>query len=118
MGKSRADYQNERLDRKIDMVDFDGVFDDETTFTSQFMSQACDCEGISGQKPIDTLFENTIEDCIEAPRSDLGPRPYKAGQADNPHNPRFGATTPPNHSGVDNPAPVDTKKYLYPHRRY
>ena len=118
MGKPRHDYQDERLARPMDTLDTDSILDVPQTFTEEFASYACECEGISGMKYIDTEFDNFVEDCIQSPRSDMGERPYSPGVADNPHNERFGATTPPAHAGVDNPAPVDTKKYLYPHRRY
>jgi hypothetical protein len=113
-----SDYQDERLGRPLDMLDTDELQERETSFTSDFKSFACEHEGVSGLRNIDTLFENTVEDISEMVRSDMGDRPYKPGTSNNPHNPRFGATTPPNHAGVDNPAPWDTKKYLYPQRRY
>jgi hypothetical protein len=112
------DYQDDRLGRPIDMLDMDELQERSTSFTSDFQSFACECEGVSGLRNIDTLFENTVEDISEMVRSDMDDRPYKPGVADNPHNPRFGATTPPAHAGVDNPAPWDKKKYLYPQRRY
>lgn len=112
------DYQDDRLGRPIDMLDMDELQEGLTSFTEDFQSFACECEGVSGLRNIDTLFENTVEDISEQVRSDMGDRPYKPGVADNPHNPRFGATTPPNHAGVDKPAAWDKKKYLYPQRRY
>jgi len=118
MGKPRYDYQNERLARPMDTLDSDAILDGPATFSEEFAEYACECEGISGMKYIDTEFDNFVMDETEMPRSAMGERPYKPGVADNPHNERFGATTPPNHSGVDNPAPVDTKKFLYPQRRY
>ena len=90
------------------------------TFEQKFQAQANLEEGINGQEMIDTLFENTVELCIENPRSDMGERPYTPGVIGDGfqhYNPRYGANDPM-HEGVDNPAPVDEKKGLYPHRRY
>lgn len=36
---------------------------------AQFHANASIDEGVSGRKPIDTLFENTSEDYIDSPRS-------------------------------------------------
>lgn len=113
------DYQDDRLGRTPDMIDTDEVMA-PASLTDAFCANQCDVDGVSGKLPVDTTFENFVEPCIETPRSDMGERPYRAGEL-NPgasHNPRYGAVTPPNHEGVDNPAPRDLKKRLYPHRRY
>ena len=111
-------YTDDSLGRPVDTLDMDQMSYEGASLEEEFREYACPIEGVSGLKSIDSSFENTVEAKVGAPRSDRGPRPYKPGKTDNPHNSRFGATTPPNHAGVDNPAPVDTKSYLYPQRRY
>ncbi len=117
------DYQDDRLGRPMDTLDMDPILDpaqSSPTFEERFQANACMMDGCNGQEMIDTLFENTVELCIENPRSDMGERPYKPGAIGDGfqhYNPRYGANKPM-HEGVDNPAPVDEKKGLYPHRRY
>lgn len=91
---------NEDLAVDVEMIDDDNMHGVE----SQFHDNACICEGVSGSKPIDTLYENTSEDKIDAPRSARMDVPIKGKM--------------PNHEGTDNPAPVCTNEYMYPHRRY
>jgi hypothetical protein len=113
------DYQDDRLGRPVDTIDTDEIMP-PASLTDAFCAHQCDVDGVSGKLPVDTTFENFVEPCVETPRSDMGERPYREGVAagGNVHNPRYGAITPPNHEGVDNPAPHDLKKPLYPHRRY
>ena len=68
MGKPRHDYQNERLARPMDTLDTDSILDAPQTFDEEFASYACECEGISGMKYIDTEFDNFVEDTIQSPR--------------------------------------------------
>lgn len=114
-----VDYQDDRLGRPIDTLDTDEI-SPPLSLEEEFRMSSSEKDGVNGKMKIDTLFENTVEPCIEMPRSQMHERPYRAGKLDDGvnHNPRFGAITPPNHEGVDNPAPVDLKKGLYPHRRY
>tara|TARA_Y100000310_G_C20251393_1_gene609266 strand:- start:51 stop:356 length:306 start_codon:yes stop_codon:yes gene_type:complete len=93
-------YTDERLGIPGAMVDDDNMNGVE----AQFSANASLEEGISGQKPIDTLFENTSEDDIDAPRSARSEVALR-GKI-------------PEHEGVDNPAPVQVNKYDYPHRKY
>jgi len=71
---------------------------------SVFVKNADIVDGHSGRKQIDTRFENYSEAEVNAPRSCL----------DNPEI----RGMKPNHSGVDNPAPVSIDRNQYPHRRY
>ena len=59
-------YTDERLGIPGAMVDDDNM---NYGVEAQFDSGASLEEGLSGRKPIDTLFENTSEDEVDAPRS-------------------------------------------------
>ena len=113
------DYQDDRLGRPHDTLDTDEM-PPPLSLEEEFHMSGGEEDGVCGKLKIDTLFENMVEPCIDMPRSQMQERPYRAGELDDGvnHNPRFGAITPPNHEGVNNPAPVDLKKGQYPHRRY
>jgi len=100
------DYQDDRLGRPVDTLDMDEITE-RVPLEAAFHANQCDEDGCSGKLPIDTTFENFVEPCVDRPRSDEG-------------EPDFGARKGgvPNHSGTENPAPVDMKKSMYPHRRY
>jgi len=93
-------YTDEMLGTPDNMIDDDNCCGVE----EQFSEQASLMEGVSGRKSIDTLYDNTSQDKVNAPRSARRDVPVK------------GMT--PNHEGVNNPAPVSTNDYEYPHRRY
>ncbi len=76
----------------------------ESDVEAVFHANAGVDEGISGQKPIDTLFENFSQDIVDHPRSTRKDVPIGGLM--------------PNHEGVDNPAPVPVDLHNYPHRRY
>ncbi len=74
-------YTDERLGIPRDMVDEDNM---NYGVEAQFDAGASMEEGVSGRKPIDTSFENTSEDTIDAPRS--GERaPVQVNAGDYPH---------------------------------
>ena len=93
-------YTNDNLAIAPNMVDEDNMHGVE----SQFYSGASINEGISGQKPIDTNYENFSQDIVDAPRS--ARKDVKI------------AGMMPSHSGVNSPAPVCVDLGEYPHRRY
>ena len=95
-----SNYTNENLIIAPDMIDGDNM----SSVEGQFNSGASIDEGIGGQKPIDTSFENFSQDIVDSPRS---------ARKDSPI-----AGMKPNHEGVNNPAPVCTDLGQYPHRRY
>lgn len=70
-----------------DMIISPEMMDDDYTVQGQFRAGSSLGEGVSGCKPIDTMFENTDVDQVESPRE--------------------GST----------PAPRDLIPYMYPHRR-
>ena len=113
------DYEWDAHDQPIDMVDHDGLM---VKTERDFHARQNLDEGINGQCPIDTLYDNTREFFVTRPRSDCtdDPAEYGAYSGDpTPHyNERYAPVGAPNHEGVDNPAPVDLKKHLYSHRRY
>lgn len=83
------------------MNDYDNM---EPNVEAVFHANAGVDEGVSGQKPIDTLFENFSQDIVDNPRSTRKDVPIGGLM--------------PNHEGVDNPAPVPVDLSNYPHRRY
>ena len=93
-------YTDEKLGTPDNMIDDDNCCSVE----EQFVECASLEEGVSGCKPIDTLYDNTSEDRINAPRSARRDVPI-AGMT-------------PNHEGVNNPAPIGIGDYEYPHRSY
>ncbi len=100
------DYQDDRLGRPADTLDMDEI-NEVVPMEAAFHNNQSEVDGVNGKLPIDTLFENTVEPCVDRPRSD-DPEPN--------FGPRKGGT--PNHEGTNNPAPMDLKKGMYPHRRY
>jgi hypothetical protein len=96
-----TDYMDDRLG--ISEYDSDQMAD----MTEEFFQGRSSLEdGVSGQKPIDTRFENTSEDRVCCPRSDMDDPVLDV------------VDERPNHSGVDKPAGQDIDRYQYPHRRY
>lgn len=73
---------------RIQIAEIDSDEWREQTIIGQFASNASSLEGVSGRKPIDTLYENTDEDIFEM---------VKSGNS-------------------DTPAPIDVKSGRYPHR--
>jgi hypothetical protein len=73
---------------------FDVDSDNGQDCCSEFKAGASMEEGVAGRKKIDTTFENTSEDIVDAPRSDRG-----------------GVAT------ADQPAPRPMDLYKFPHRR-
>lgn len=61
-------------------------------------------DGTAGRLRIDTTYENITEDYVDHPRSASPTLPVRGIEAD--------------HSGIDNPAPINVKRYKYPHREY
>lgn len=74
---------NEGFAISPEMVDEDNL----QTAEQRFKAGANLKEGVSGRKPIDTLYENTSDDVVD--------------------NPREGST----------PAPISLNSGMYPHRR-
>lgn len=73
-------YTDERLGIPGAMVDDDNMDGVE----AQFKSNASIDEGVSGRKSIDTLFENTSETDIDAPRSG-DDAPVQINKYEHPH---------------------------------
>lgn len=96
-----TDYMDDRLG--ISEYDED-QFADMTE--ENFQSKSSLVDGVSGRKAIDTRFENTSEDEVCCPRSDMDDPVLDV------------VDKRPNHSGVDKPAAVSIDRYQYPHRRY
>ncbi len=82
-------YQDDQLARPGDMMDTDSFYN-PATLEEDFKLNASMVDGVSGKLPIDTLYENTVQTDVGAPRSQL--------QGD--------------------PPPDDEKWWLYPHRDY
>lgn len=97
-----SEYTNDNLIIGPNMVDEDNM---DFGVEAQFRAEACIEDGCSGQKSIDTLYENFSQDQVDVPRSTL---PELA----------VGRSGVPNHEGTNNPAPVCTDLHNYPHRRY
>jgi hypothetical protein len=97
-----SEYTNDNLIIGPNMVDEDNMADG---VEAQFTAQACIEDGCSGQKSIDTLYENFSQDIVDVPRSTI---PELA----------VGRSGVPNHEGTNNPAPLCTDLHNYPHRRY
>lgn len=113
-----SSYQWDAHDQPMDMIDMDGLM---VKTEGEFRARASRDEGISGQCPIDTTYDNTREFFVAEPRSTLTDRPIKSEGG--PGEPggwgqRLAWGGRPNHEGVGNPAPVDVKAHLYPQRRY
>ena len=64
-----------------EMIDEDNV----QGFEGRFKSNASAVEGVSGQKSIDTLFENTSQDYVENPREGSTPAPLSENDLMFPH---------------------------------
>ena len=72
-------YTDERLGIPDAMVDDDNMAGVE----AQFKAGASLEEGLSGKKPIDTLYENTSETDIDSPRNQSAP--VQVNKHDYPH---------------------------------
>lgn len=75
----------------------------ESNVEAVFHANASIDEGVSGRKPIDTLYENFSQDIVDHPRSTRKDVPIRGLM--------------PDHEGVDNPAPIPLDLDKYPHRR-
>lgn len=109
-------YEYDSHDSPPNMIDVDGFM---PKTEAEFRARADRNEGINGQCPIDTEYENTREFWCEQPRSTMTDRPIRSeggpGEPGNwGHKLAWGGR--PNHEGVGNPAPVDTDKWQFPHR--
>lgn len=98
-----SEYTNDNLIIGPNMVDENNCCDD--SIEAIFKAEACIEDGCSGQKKIDTLYENYSQDIVDVPRSTI---PEIA----------VGDAGVPNHEGTENPAPLCTDLHNYPHRRY
>jgi hypothetical protein len=97
-----SEYTNDNLIIGPNMVDGDNM---DSGVEAEFRAEACIEDGCSGQKKIDTLYENYSQDIVDKPRSTI---PEVA----------VGRSGVPNHEGTENPAPIPTDLHNYPHRRY
>lgn len=112
-------YQWDAHDQPIDMIDMDGLM---VKTEGEFRARASLADGINGQCPVDTTYDNTREFWVHEPRSTLTDRPIRSegspGSSPGGYGQRLARGGRPNHEGVGNPAPIDVKKGLYPHRLY
>lgn len=97
--KRTAPYQDNTL--SITEGDSDQMI--HGSWEGQFHASGSLADGVCGVKGIDTTYENTSVSTVRSPRSTQEERKYKG----------LGR---PDHSGVDNPAPVDLNSCDYPVR--